>query len=258
MVEIIKGKTGLKYGFIKPSWNPIVGCSHKCSYCWARYLHPRLVGRRYINRDFEKPELVYKNIGLGKLTKELYHIRRNSWVFVCDMGDLLCRNTIVKKKDIEWVLGRLRLRKDLTYLIVTKNPGRYTEFIEQLPENCYLGTTIETNKNRIIRKYSKAPSTYIRYKAMKQLRYEPKFIGFEPLFDFDVITLHKWIIEINPEIMAFGFDEHPKTLRKTKPDRPPSKKICSLISRLRISYKNNPEKKIYLTGEVAGIYGARD
>lgn len=257
MVEIIEGKTGLKYGFIKPSWNPIVGCSHSCNYCWARYLHRRLVGRRYRKRSFEEPELVYKNLGSKKLTEELKEIKRNSWVFVCDMGDLFCKNNIVAKKDIEWVLEKLRQRNDLKYLIVTKNPEKGVKFIKQFPQNSYFGTTIETNRNKIIRRYSKAPSTYNRYKAMKQLTFGRKFVAVEPMFDFDVKTLYKWITEINPEIMAFGFDEHPKTLRRTRLDRPPSDKIRRLISKLGTSFENSDEKKIYLTGEVARIYHAR-
>jgi protein gp37 len=254
MVEIVNGTIGLKYGFVKPSWNPIVGCSHACSYCWARYQHPRQLNRRYFKRNFSEPELVYKNVGLGKLTEELDHIKRNSWVFVCDMGDLFCKNDIVKRKDIQRVFEMMKRREDLTYLVVTKNPKRYFEFIGQFPKNTYLGTTIETNRNKTIRRYSKAPSTYCRYKAMKKLQHERKFLALEPLFNFDLKTLHNWIIEINPEIIAIGFDEHPRTLKHTKPDRPPLEKIIALLSKLKKSFKCYPEKRIYLTGEVAEIY----
>lgn len=257
MVKIERGKKTrdgfIKYGFIEPCWNPVVGCTHTCSYCWAKINHNMWRGKRYF-KPFEEPEAVYKNIGKKKLIEELDDIPRNSWVFVCDMGDLFCKNSTIKRRDIQWVLRTMKRRKDLKYLLVTKNPIKYMEFIGQFPENSYLGTTIETDKNKLIRKYSKAPATYERYKVMKKLPYERKFLALEPLFDFNLKTLHKWIVDINPEIMAIGFDEHSRTLKRTKPDRPSPKKIIALLSKLRKSFKHNQEKTIYLTGKVARIY----
>lgn len=205
------------------------------------------------SKPFGEPEAVYKNRS-EKLTEELAHMKKSSWVFVCDMGDLFCENNRITRKDIQWVIGTMKRRKDLNYLVVTKNPKKYMDFIGQFPKNSCLGTTIETNKNEIIRKYSKAPATYHRYIAMKKVPHKPKFLGLEPLFDFDLKMLLNWIIEINPEIMAIGFDEHSRSMKRTVPDRPPPNKIIKLISKLRNRFKQNPEKRIYLTGEVANIY----
>jgi protein gp37 len=254
MVEVVQGKTKYKYGFIKPSWNPIVGCTHLCSYCWAKNMHNRKMKSRYFKPNFSEPELVYKNLGSKKLTEELTHIKKNSWVFVCDMGDLFCKNSVIRRKDIQWVIRTMKRRKDLKYLLATKNPKKYTEFIDQFPTSCYLGTTIETNKNEIIRKYSKAPATCRRYKAMKKLPHKQKFLGLEPLFDFDLNILLDWITEINPEIIAIGFDEHQQSMKRTKPDWPTPEKVVKLISKLRDRLRQYPEKRIYLTGEVASIY----
>jgi hypothetical protein len=43
-------------------------------------------------------------------------------------------------------------------------------------------------------------------------------------------------------------------MKKTKADRPSGEKIIGLLSRLRDYYQKNPEKKIYLNGEVAKTY----
>jgi DNA repair photolyase len=214
IVEIIKGKRknkqNLKYGFIEPSWNPIVGCTHECSYCWAKTLHNANRNKTYF-KGFGEPELVFKNLGPKKMIEDLDKKPEKSWVFVCVMGDLFCKNDVIKRKDIQWVLKTMKFRSDLDYLLVTKNPKGFASFVGQFPDNCYLGTTIETNRNEIIKKYSKAPLPYFRYKAMKNLQHKKKFLALEPLLDFDVKILSKWIVEMNPEIIAIGFDEHPRS-----------------------------------------------
>ena len=202
-----------------------------------------------------EPELVYKTLGPQKLISDLNRIKKNSWVFVCDMGDLFCENKIIKANHITWVINAMSRRDELKYLLVTKNPKGYMDFAIQFSENTTtLGTTIETNKNEIIRKYSKAPSTYNRYKALKKLSFARKFVGLEPLFDFDLDVLLNWLIEINPEIIAVGFDEHKRSMKRTLSDRPPPDKVLKLLSSLKTKFKQFPEKRIYLNGEIANIY----
>jgi hypothetical protein len=42
-----------------------------------------------------------KEIDIQKLFENLDRIKRDSWVFVCDMGDLFCENSIIKKNDVK-------------------------------------------------------------------------------------------------------------------------------------------------------------
>lgn len=215
-------------------------------------MHSRNKGR-YYTKSFTEPEAVYKNrlVGKIKMRKRLDKIPHNSWVFVSDMGDLFCQNDTIKKDDIEWVINTMLTREDVSYLLVTKNPSGYLNF-SKFPKNAYLGTTIETDSADISAKYSDAPTPYKRYRAMLSLSHPRKFVGLEPLFDFDVEPFSKWLVEINPDIVAVGFDEHENTMKHTKNDRPSKTKILKLLSNLKKGLDENAT--IYLTGEVADLY----
>jgi protein gp37 len=64
---------------ISKTWNPVIGCQHSCSYCWAR----KLVNTRLKNSEKYKDGFTPKLVG-----KELKRKFRNQFVFVSDMGDL--------------------------------------------------------------------------------------------------------------------------------------------------------------------------
>ena len=161
------------------------------------------------------------------------------------MGDLFCDNNIVKSKDIKWILKAMDERRDLTYLFVTKNPQGYLNY--RFPPNSYLGITIETNEEKITKKFSQAPTPYERYITFKKIRHSNKFLALEPLLDFDEDILQKWIIDIDPKVIAIGFDEHPRSMNETMQFRPPPAKVVQFVRMLTREFKN-VEKRIYLTG----------
>ncbi len=72
------------------TWNPVIGCLHSCSYCWAK----RFALERLSNTE------KYKNGFAPKLAEnELSKRFRNQFVFVSDMGDLFGEWT-----PKEWIL----------------------------------------------------------------------------------------------------------------------------------------------------------
>jgi hypothetical protein len=190
---------GKMFGWIDNTWNPVVGCLHNCNYCWARKL---ALGRlktkpRYL-LGF-KPQLIEH-----ELSRRFYDQK----VFVTDMGDLF--GDWVKREWIEKVIEAITKSPTSTFLLLTKNPKRFNEFVNNIPKNVILGTTIETNKDYPTSSgVIHSPQSRVqRYLSMKTLEYNRKFVAIEPLMDFDPTVLERWIREINPERVSVSYDNY--------------------------------------------------
>jgi protein gp37 len=174
------------------TWNPIIGCLHNCSYCWAK----RFALERLSNTE------KYKDGFAPKLAEnELNKRFRNQFVFVSDMGDLF--GEWVSKEWIVRVIAATKNSPSSDFLFLTKNPSRYKEFVHLCRKNIVLGATIETNRSH---DFSKAPPVAERAKAMIDLQYDRKFLSIEPIMDFDLQILVGWIEEIAPIQVAVGYD----------------------------------------------------
>jgi len=195
---------------IEATFNPVVGCTHNCVYCWAR---------RQAKRQRHRCKLCYDFIPHTHFHRKLPYARR---VFLVDMGDLFCEAV-----PDEWITQTINLtnqRPETTFLFCTKNPLRYHNFVDLFPKNCVLGVTLETNRDQLSQKYTYAPPPSKRYEAMKNLPFPRKFISNEPLLDFDLHTLLKWISDINPETCEIGYDNYNYYLPE-----PPLQKTLKLI-----------------------------
>jgi protein gp37 len=201
------------FDVITATWNPVIGCLHKCAYCWARdYAEVKLC-------QTEK----YMDGFMPKFFKhELSKRYKNKFVFAVDMGDLF--GQWVPKDWIEAVLTSVYRNPTSQYLFLTKNPGRYYEFMDSFPRNVVLGTTIESNRNYPV---SDAPSPAERYYAMSNLPWGKKLISIEPIMDFDLDVLVQWMKEIHPTIVYIGYDNYQCYLPE-----PSMEKILQLIAEL--------------------------
>lgn len=198
------------------TWNPLANCDHGCLYCYARSMRARW-GQGFI------PELREKFLK-DKMPDD------GTWIFVCSMGDILCPGM-----KTEWILRVLQFIKECTadnkFLLQTKNPSRFQDFIEILEEikdKVILGTTIDTTWST---PWSKAPPTDSRaehLKILKQLYGFKTFLSLEPLADFKDITLKRWINDIQPEAIEIGLENY---THFTTP--PPERKITELINWLK-------------------------
>jgi len=201
-------------GDITGTWNPITGCLHGCHYCWARNYAIRLarMGVEPYKTDGFKPAFVRKR--LDKV------FGKNDLTFVSDMADMW--GSWVPRSWIEAVLERVG-RSRGAFFFLTKNPGRYREFLDEIPPNSLLGATIESNLEHGV---SKAPSVEERYKAMRSLDHPYKSLVIEPILDFDqgFVT---WIREIKPVTVHVGYDNYGNRLPE-----PPRSKTQELIKSL--------------------------
>jgi protein gp37 len=195
------------FDVITDTWNPVVGCLHHCTYCWARRLAETKLKNIERYRDGFKPKLV---------EKELNRKFHKKYVFAVDMGDLF--GDWVPSEWILKVIEAIKNSPSSYFLFLTKNPKRYMEFLNVYPENVVLGATIETNRNYPV---SKVPSTTERYNFMKELSFKNKIVSIEPIMDFDLETFAEWVRNINPVMVHVGYDNYNNklpepTLFKTK------------------------------------------
>ena len=114
--------------------------------------------------------------------------------------------------DIRRVLRYCR-RFDHIYLFQTKNPVRFTDFIDEFPERTILGTTIETNRDYNI---SNAPEPEKRFEAFKSVEWDRKMVSVEPIMDFDLDVLVRWLRELDLEFVSVGADSKGHDLPEPK------------------------------------------
>jgi len=122
---MLRESKGNMYSWVTHQWNAIKGeCPHGCTYCYMKRW-----GKQKPLR-FDESEL-RTDLGSG------------NFIFVgssCDMWANIIPD--------EWIFRTLcHCNKfDNTYLFQSKNPVRFLDFMEEMPERIYLCTTIETNR----------------------------------------------------------------------------------------------------------------
>ena len=207
------------FSLVTRTWNPVTGCLHYCTYCWARKLAETRLKNKERYKDGFKPRL-----NIEEFNKKF---REGELIFVSDMGDLF--GEFIPPEWIVRVLRCLRNYPKTYFLFLTKNPKRYSEFLNLMSNNVILGATIETNRDDLYIKYkiSNAPLPSERYKAMRELQWNKKFISIEPILDFDLDIFVKWIKEIDPIMVYVGYDNYNNQLPE-----PPQKKTEKLIKKL--------------------------
>ena len=196
----INAQKGNMYPFVTHTWNVIKGkCPHDCAYCYMK-LYPQKELR----------------LDANELKTDLGH---RNYIFVgssCDMWADSIPN--------EWIEKTLEHCKNYQneYLFQSKNPQRFNNVI--LPIVSVIGTTIESNR---VYPDCKAPSPELRMWAMLGLSY-PKMINIEPIMDFDLDDMVRWIKDIAPEFVSIGADS-----KGHKLPEPPPEKVASLIQALK-------------------------
>ena len=227
------------------TWNPVVGCRFECVYCWARRYARRLAVRCPRCARFTPhlhPERLY-----GRLPKRP---RRPRITFVCDMADLF--GPFIPRAWIERVLEACRRyvawsKGRHVFFYETKNPGRYGEFLDLMPRNSILSTTIETDAYPQGRYITKAPSPLSRWLAFKDLPWPNKHVSVEPVMAFTPRLL-KWLSEIDGlKVVSVGMDNYGVLGRLGLPE-PSAREFYWLVDELEtvgivVEIKTRPEDR---------------
>ena len=187
------------------SWNPITGCLHNCSYCYAKRLYNRF------GMDFT-PKFHEKRLN------QPYGKKKGSKIFVGSTSDVF--GDWVPKEWIDKVLKVVEDNPQHTFQFLTKNPERMRNF--KFPDNCWVGATIESRK-------------FIqRFRDLQKVTAKYHFISIEPLLG-----------EVNIDFKGKGIDLVIVGANSTRGAEPPKKEWIKGIKGIKgceIFYKSNIKK----------------
>lgn len=207
---------GNMYNFVSHTANPIKGvCPHECSYCYMKDIFKRYGHNTALRLD---PNELNVNYGSGK------------FIFLGTSTDMFAQP--VESAWIRQVLDHCA-QFDCKYLLQTKNPARFLEFLNhplmQDKNKVVLATTIETNRD--VSAISLAPSIDDRVNVMAQLSKQgyAVMVTMEPIMDFD----HDAVINILRTIQAFQVNIGANTSKSVRLPEPDKAKLQALIAELK-------------------------
>lgn len=202
------------FPFVTATWNPLAGkCLHACSYCWStrlQKLYPRLRDKYDGEPRIVKSEL-----------KKLSKFKADDVVFACDMTDLF--GSWVDSQFISFLLEQIR-HSPAEFLLLTKNPQRYTEFLTIMPDNVTLGATIESDIDHL----ANAEPVVTRLENITLLKEQGyrTMVSVEPVLKFSA-DFPRRLGCLWADYYAVGFDNYNSGLPE-----PTSEEVLALIKYL--------------------------
>lgn len=215
------------------SWNPFVGCLFDCIYCKPSFKRPVAI----YGRENDCSGCLYYTPHYHP--ERLRSIPTDKVIVVCEDSDIsFCSKSFLLK-----VLQKMRAdnREGRVFLLQSKNPSCFEQYLPYLPKNTFLLTTLETNRD-YPNSISKAPKPSERFVAFKKLEWknsltgmENKIVNIEPIMDFDLDVFVDWLVQIKPLVVFIGFNSHPEYVRLPEPSMEKTLKLIDALHENRIA-----------------------
>jgi len=151
---------------------------------------------------------------------------KNNFIFVGSSCDMFAGG--IPYKWIKRTLYYCNQFPENKYFLQTKNPDRFSSFLNELNLNFSICTTLETNRSygTIM---NNCPSPEDRALTLSWIHNCNKYITIEPIMDFDLPEFVEMIKTCNPIQVNIGADS---THKRNMLPEPPKEKILELIGEL--------------------------
>jgi len=190
------------------TWNPFKGCLFDCVYCKPSF-------QAQAKRQKWRCTNCY-NFVPHTHPERLNKIPSAKQIFVAGNGDI----SFCPVEFIEQIINSIKgHKKKKTFYLQSKQPKCFNPFIDMLPENVILLTTLETNRDKDYEKISKAPKPSQRFEQFLNINYPRKVVTIEPLLDFDLEIFLDMILQIDPEYVWIGLNTRPKQVQLPEPSK---------------------------------------
>ena len=175
------------------------GCVFGCKYC----------SRQKYNCRFKKPSGLHRSKGEW-INDRVLRIRKfgQRSVFVNPYSDLFTFPEYDIKQIFE--VCNYSVKRGTKFIFQTKDPGKYFDYLDLIPSQSWIGTTIETDlfldsQYYVQNNISKAPFIADRYLSMlnKDLGVFKRFVTIEPIMQFSK-ELIRWMGMLNPDLIFIG------------------------------------------------------
>lgn len=192
--KVVFNKTNESVDWASWTWNPVTGCLHGCSFCYAREIANSERMRDYYPNKFEPTFHEYRLNAPANTAMPNSSDPRDGRVFVCSMADLFGK--WVPDEWIEKVFGACLGSPEWEYLFLTKWPARYSK-MPLLKKAWYGASVIQQSDVKRVEKAMKSFET----DCIKWISLEPmtERIVFEDLDWCDFVAIGSQTSTNQPE-----------------------------------------------------------